>query len=77
MVGRGAFHTKIRVRSPYRLQMICSSNGKDIWFSTKKYGFDSRTDYKILASSLDGKSVCLIHMREWDRYPPCQQNSDL
>lgn len=28
----------------------------------------------ILASSLDGKSVCLIHMREWDRYPPCQQN---
>ena len=25
--------------------------------------------YCILVSSLNGKSMCLIHTREWDRYP--------
>ena len=59
------FQTDVDAGSiPVISTMLLSSNGQESGFSNRcKCGFDPRQEHKILVSSLDGKSTCLIHMR--------------
>ncbi len=38
---------------PVIYYLVCSSNGKDTRFSFLKYGFDSRTDYRVFYLTWD------------------------